>query len=172
MYLETKRLIIKPSVTDDVEALHQILQDDITMRFFIEGPYTKEKVEEFINRNQKEVHHYSVFLKSSNRLIGKLSYNPWFAYKTKEIGWIFLRTATNNGYCTEAAQELIDYAFQVDNVHRIVATCDPNNLPSRRVMEKLMMTQEAHFKKCLHYKDDIWWDEVHYSLLEEDYFKE
>lgn len=171
MQLETKRLIIRPTNIHDIEKIHEMLSDEETMRFFVEGTYSKEKVKEFINRNNKETHHFTVLLKSSNRVVGKISYNPWFMKRTKEIGWIFFKTATNNGYCTEAAKAVVKHAFEVENIHRLIATSDPENTASIRVCEKLGMTKEGHFKKCIHYKNDIWWDELFFSLLEEDYKK-
>lgn len=172
MKLETNRLLIRPTTYSDIDKLHELLSDEDTMRYFVEGTYSKEKVKEIINRNRKETHHYTVSLKSSKRMIGKISFNPWFEQKTIEIGWIFFKTAEGNGYCTEAAKAIIKHAFEEEKVHRVVATCDPRNKSSIRVCEKLGMTEEGYFKKCIHYRDDVWWDEVFYSVLEEDYFKE
>jgi len=170
--IETKRLLIRPTIENDIDRIHEMLSDEDTMKYFVEGTYSAEKVREIINRNQKEVHHFTVLLKSSNRIVGKISYNPWFMRETKEIGWIFFKTATNNGYCTEATKAITKYAFEQEKIHRLIATCDPRNLASIRICEKLGMVQEGNFKKCIHYKDDIWWDELFYSLIEEDYFKQ
>lgn len=167
--LETERLIIRPTTLNDVSKIHEMLSDEDTMKYFVEGVYSKEKVHEFINRNQKEVHHFTVLLKSSKRIVGKISYNPWFMKQTKEIGWIFFKTATGNGYCTEAAKAIVQYAFETEKIHRLVATCHPKNIASVNVCDKLGMRLEGNFKKCIHYKDDIWWDELFFSLLEEDY---
>ena len=170
--LETKRLIIRPTNNSDVSRIHEMLSDEETMKFFVEGVYSKEKVFEFINRNQKEPHHFTILLKSSKRIVGKLSYNPWFMKQTKEVGWIIFKTAEGNGYATEAAKAIVKYAFETEKIHRLIATCQPENNASVRVCEKLAMRLEGTFRKCIHYKDDIWWDEQFYSLLEEDYFKE
>lgn len=167
--LETERLIIRPTTLSDISKIHEMLSDEDTMKYFVEGVYSKEKVHEFINRNQKEVHHFTVLLKSSKRIVGKISYNPWFMKQTKEIGWIFFKTATGNGYCTEAAKAIVQYAFETEKIHRLVATCHPENIASVNVCDKLGMRLEGNFKKCIHYKDDIWWDELFFSLLEEDY---
>jgi RimJ/RimL family protein N-acetyltransferase len=44
------------------------------------------------------------------------------------------------GYATEAAQALIDYAFQYLNLKRIVANTEFTNLASQAVMKRLGMT--------------------------------
>lgn len=171
MELETKRLKIRPTNPSDLDKITELLSDEETMTYFVEGTYSKDKVNAFIQKNKNETNHFTVLLKSSNRIIGKLSYNPWFAPKTKEIGWIFFKTSTGKGYCTEAARAILKHAFEVEKLHRVVATCDPRNIASVRVCEKLSMIQEGHFKKCIHYKENEWWDELFFSLLEEDYFR-
>ena len=169
MILKTKRLLINPTVLEDLQDIHQILNDQETMTYFTEGTYNQEQIKEFIIKNKDKTDHYSVFLKDTNTLIGKLSYNDWFMTRTKEIGWIFNKSYTNKGYCTEAAKAVVDYAFTIDNIHRLIATCQPENIASKSVCEKLNMRLEGHFKKCIHVKNDIWWDELFYSILEEEY---
>lgn len=172
MRIETERLLIRPTVLSDLDSIHEMLSDEETMTYFVEGTYSKAKVREIINRNQKETHHFTVLLKSSKRVIGKISYNPWFMKKTKEIGWIFFKTATGKGYCTEAAKAIVKYAFETEKIHRLIATCQPTNIPSRRVCQKLGMRLEGTFRECIYYKDNQWWDEEFYAILENDYFKQ
>lgn len=169
MKLQTTRLLIRPTTLDDLDAIHTILSDQETMTFFVEGTYTKESIKAFITNNAKETIHYSVLLKDSNTLIGKLSYNDWFMTRTKEIGWIFNKGYTKKGYCTEAAEAVVNYAFTEDKIHRLIATCQPENTSSKRVCEKLNMRLEGHFKQCIHVKDNVWWDELFYSILEEEF---
>lgn len=73
------------------------------------------------------------------------------------------------GYATEAALALLAHAFGTLGLHRIVATCQPQNTPSVRVMEKLGLRREAHFRKCMRAPGGGWWDEYLYALLEEDW---
>lgn len=169
--IETDRLIIRPTQNRDLTPIHEILKDEDTMRFFVEGTYSRDKVKEVINRNEKEVNHYTVMIKDSYRVIGKLSFNDWFMKDTKEIGWIFNKLAWGNGYATEAAKAMIDYAFNNLNTHRIIATCQPENLASKRICEKIGMIQEANFKQSIYVKDDIWWDELHFGILKSTYFQ-
>lgn len=166
---ETKRLRIKLSTKEDALAIHKILKDEETMKYFTEGTYTFKQVEEFIENDQSQQKHYSVFLKDTNELIGKMTFSDWFMTRTYEIGWIFNKSHTNKGYCTEAAQKLLDVGFNEMNLHRIIATADPRNISSIKVMKKCNMRKEGTFTKSIHYKDDIWWDEVHYGILKEDY---
>jgi RimJ/RimL family protein N-acetyltransferase len=54
-----------------------------------------------------------------------------------EIGWRLRRSAWGQGLATEAARPLIQHAFDVLNLPRVVAYIDPGNAGSRRVAEKL-----------------------------------
>jgi RimJ/RimL family protein N-acetyltransferase len=62
------------------------------------------------------------------------------------------------------------YGFESLQVHRLIATCQPQNRPSWRVMEKLGMQREGHFRKCIPRDETTWWDEYFYAILEEDWF--
>lgn len=53
-------------------------------------------------------------------------------------------------------------------LHRIIATCQPENTPSYRVMEKLGMRREGYFQQCIP-RGDIWWDEYYYAMLKTEW---
>jgi len=72
-------------------------------------------------------------------------------------------------YATEAAGAVLGYAFETLGLHRVIATCDPANTASVRVMEKLGTRREAHFRKCELLPDGTWADEYFYALLDEDW---
>lgn len=74
----------------------------------------------------------------------------------------------NKGYASEAASAILKYGFEDLKLHRIVATCQPENIPSYRVMEKIGMRREGYFKKCIPYGEQ-WWDEYCYVILEEEW---
>jgi len=60
-------------------------------------------------------------------------------------------------------------AFGVLNAHRVIATCQPANVASYRVMETIGMRREAHFRQCTHRGGDIWWDAYFYALLQKEW---
>jgi len=53
-------------------------------------------------------------------------------------------------------------------LHRIIATCQPENTSSYRVMEKIGMRREGYFKKCIPTEKE-WWDEYYYAILKEEW---
>ena len=63
------------------------------------------------------------------------------------IGYILCRHAWGAGFATEAAQCIIDLAFEHFRVWRVWATCAPQNSVSRRVLEKLGMRHEGVLRR-------------------------
>jgi RimJ/RimL family protein N-acetyltransferase len=59
-----------------------------------------------------------------------------------EIGWRLAAETWNCGYATEGALAALDFAFTHLKADEIVSFTVPNNLRSRRVMEKLGMTHD------------------------------
>ncbi|WP_243176855.1 GNAT family N-acetyltransferase [Clostridium gasigenes] len=60
-------------------------------------------------------------------------------------------------------------------VHRVIGKCNPENTPSSRLLERLLMIREGHFRKPAYFKKTIdgkaiWHDAYQYSILEEDWF--
>jgi ribosomal-protein-alanine N-acetyltransferase len=58
-----------------------------------------------------------------------------------ELGYTLARSAWGRGYATELGRALIDYAFTVLRVPRVVAQVEPANAASRNVLAKLGMTE-------------------------------
>jgi RimJ/RimL family protein N-acetyltransferase len=57
-----------------------------------------------------------------------------------EIGWYLLPPSWGRGYASDATTLLLRFGFDVLGAKRMVATCDPDNIASKRVMEKAGMT--------------------------------
>ncbi len=53
------------------------------------------------------------------------------------------------GHATEAVKALLRYCFEDLRGHRVIAMCKPENPASYRVMEKIGMRREDHFRKGL-----------------------
>jgi ribosomal-protein-alanine N-acetyltransferase len=60
-----------------------------------------------------------------------------------EIGYILKRSAWGKGYATEATKRLLKFAFEETPLEELVATIDPDNAASRRVLEKCGLDYEG-----------------------------
>lgn len=169
--LETQRLLIRRFEPNDWLPVSSYATDASVMAYIGGGPLTEAQVQSFIERNMGEhAEAFPVVRKSDGQLIGHMIFHLWFAPKTYEIGWVLHRAFQGQGYAPEAAQVLLTYAFVELQAHRVIATCQPENRSSYRVMEKIGMRREGHFRKCIYREGAPWWDEYFYAVLEEEWF--
>ena len=73
------------------------------------------------------------------------------------------------GYATEAARELLRICFEDLGVRRVTAQCLADNLPSRRLMERLGMRLEDHAVRDSLHRSGTWVDSLRYAILEEEW---
>jgi RimJ/RimL family protein N-acetyltransferase len=59
-----------------------------------------------------------------------------------EVGWRLAREHWGRGYATEAGREAMRFGFDVAGLEQIVSFTVPDNVRSRRVMERLGMTHD------------------------------
>jgi RimJ/RimL family protein N-acetyltransferase len=164
--LTTTRLHIRPFTIDDVAAVHTYTCNPQVMANIDDGALTLDQTHDFVQQHLgNEAKAFAVTLNTTNQLIGHLIAHPWFAHRTYELGWVFHPTHHGNGYATEAAHAVMTYCFETLDAHRVIATCQPENPASYRVMEKLGMRREAHFRQCIYRGNNIWWDEYFYAIL-------
>jgi ribosomal-protein-alanine N-acetyltransferase len=84
--------------------------------------------------------------------------------------WIDARVA-GRGIIPTALALAVDHAFASGGLHRIEVNIRPENVPSRRVVEKLGFRQEAYHERYLHIDGD-WRDHIGYAMTAEDVFAE
>jgi ribosomal-protein-alanine N-acetyltransferase len=168
--LVSARLRVRQLEPGDWAAVHAYASDPAVMAYIPEGTMSEQQARAFAAENAgEEARAFAVVLASSGELIGHMFFHPWFGPRTFEIGWVLHPRHHGHGYATEAARALLRYGFEELALHRVIATCQPENAPSWRVMEKLAMRREAHFRKCMHRGGTTWWDEYFYAVLEEEW---
>lgn len=143
MKLETENLILYP-LTESL--INQILDNGITD--FLTEEWLTEDNRTLLNWMKDELYQFLppkigftswIFIeKSTNQVIGDGGYkgNP-NSYGEIEIGYEIIESKRNKGYATEAIDTLIDWAFTQDKVKYILAKCNPENIPSQNLLQKL-----------------------------------
>ena len=126
---------------DDEPALSSVLGDAETMRFY-PRPYTREEVEGWIARQMEPYRKGSgllaLILRDSGTFVGDcgLIWQEVEGVQEPEIAYHVHRDHQRNGYATEAARAVREYAFDVLNCDHVISMIRPENLASRRVAEK------------------------------------
>jgi RimJ/RimL family protein N-acetyltransferase len=168
--LQTPRLVLRPITPADWPAVHRYMSDPIVTRWLPEGVLDEAQAQTFARRNAgRAARAIAVIERESGQFVGHMVFHPWFGHATHEIGWVVAADRQGRGYATEAAGALLDYAFGTLRCHRVIATCQPQNPASWRVMEKLGMRREAHFVQGLPQPSGAWWDEYFYALLADEH---
>ena len=168
--LETPRLLLRPIALADWPAIHSYMSDPVVTRWLPEGCLDEAQAQAFARKNAgRFATAVAVVERASGELVGHMPFHPWFGPATHEVGWVISAQRQGRGYATEAARALTDFAFGTLGCHRLVATCQPENVASWRVMEKLGMRREAHFRQALYRDTGEWWDEYFYALLADEH---
>jgi RimJ/RimL family protein N-acetyltransferase len=151
--IETKRLILRQWDNEDIPVLAAINQDPKVMEHF-PALKTYEETTRFVHANI-ELHKngqyciYAVEIKDLNDLIGfvglvqvdiKLPFAP-----AVEILWRIGSQYWDQGYATEAAMAVRDYAFEVLGLSELVTFTVPANSRSIKLMERLGFIHEPAF---------------------------
>lgn len=124
--------------------------DPQVMEFFPDV-LTREESDQFIERIEADFdeHGFGLFaaeLKSEGKLIGFIGLHiaGFQAHFTPcvEIGWRIARPYWGKGLATEGSQAVIKFAFERLRLESVVSFTVPENVASRRLMEKLGMTHD------------------------------
>lgn len=176
MWLETTRLLLRDFVAEDWPDVHAYGSDPEVVRYMPFAPASVEQTKEHLQRcialarsHPRHLYDLAVILKAEARVIGGctlavLEYEPRHA----AFAYLFNRAYWGHGYATEAMDALFDYGFATLGLHRIADTCDARNSASVRVMEKLGMRREAHYRETI-WDGEQWHDEYGYAILARDW---
>jgi RimJ/RimL family protein N-acetyltransferase len=158
--LETERLVLRQFTMDDLDELFRLRADPEVMRYI--GDQSRERVAQ---RLGYYISHYdshgfgmwAVMHKRTGTMIGWCGLVFLDETPEVEVGYGVARDYWGQGLMTEAAHASLRYGFEKIGLERIVAVAMPENLASRRIMEKLGMRFE---KNAHHYGHDL----VYYAI--------
>lgn len=152
---ETSRLIIREFEPSDFPGIHDYAQQAEVVQYQVWGPNTEVETQEFLDQaiqNQTELPRLNfelcVLLKTTNQHIGGCGIHlKDESYNLAHIGYIMNPAFWGKGYATEVTKGLIDYAKQTLKIKNIKATCDQQNIASKRVLEKSGLQLEKIIEK-------------------------
>lgn len=177
MILETERLIIKPITIGDKDEIFEYRRDKETNKYQGWIPETIEDVEEFIGNTSKQINvpetwfQLVIVFKETQKIVGDLGIHFIDPENGQaEIGCTLNKDYQNKGFATESVIKVIDYLFKELNKHRIIASIDPENKNSIRLVERIGFRKEAHFVESL-FINGKWVDDLMYALIEKDWDK-
>lgn len=175
MRLESPSLILREFVAEDWPSVQAYASNLEVVRFLPFGPSSVEDTKTFLRTvmaqqkaSPRTAYELAVTERSRGRLIGSCGLrvrDP--VHRSGDIGYVVGKDRWGRGYGTEIAQTLIRFGFDELKLHRIWATCDPDNAASARVLEKAGMQREGRLRHDKQLRGS-WRDSYLYAIVEDD----
>lgn len=148
------RLVLEPVVAANAATLWRIMQSGGLREFQDVPRYARE---EFVKRvaarpklfdaRASGRFEWLIVPSAQERAVGWVSLRVGDHQRgTAEIGYSVLAAFRENGYATEAARAVVDYAFRESDVRQVDACCVPENAASRRLLARAGFA-ETHVQK-------------------------
>jgi RimJ/RimL family protein N-acetyltransferase len=175
--IETERLRLRPFSRGDVDAVFAYRSREDVTRYLFDSPMNREAcaeaVQARVGQTTWEQEGDKIFLAverlEDGTMMGEVSLILRSAeWRQAEIGYIFHPDFHGHGYASEACRRLLSLGFDDAGAHRVFARCNAANEASRRVMQRLGMREEAHFREHMLVKG-TWEEELICALLEDEW---
>lgn len=173
--LETERLVLRQlSQGDARDIFHYFSLDEVTKFYDLESFTYINQAEELISRWSQRFDRnlgvrWGITLRSENGIIGTCGFHDWRKNHQKaEIGYELTPEYWRNGIMTEAIQKVIDYGFNNLGLNRIEAFVEPENIRSRKVLEKKGFKEEGTLEENFYWRNQFV-DVVLYALIKKRY---
>lgn len=147
---ETKRLLLRHLVMDDLDDLFTFYSDPDVVKYIPDAPRTyeetKEDLEWFMNGHPRfpELGLWATIYKETGQFIGRCGLIPWTidGQNEVEVAFALSKAYWRQGLATEIAQALVQYAFEQLHLSRLICVIEPENEASMRVASKIGMKFE------------------------------
>ncbi|MGD6802799.1 MULTISPECIES: GNAT family N-acetyltransferase [Rossellomorea] len=173
--IDGDRIYLKELEQSDWRGVHSYASHELSSRYQAWGPNTEEDSLNFVREAVADCRRiprtrflFVIIHKGDDKVIGAVDLTIKDIHnRAGAMGYIIHPDSWGNGYATEASKQLIHYGFRELKLHRIYATCNPENIASIKVLEKNGMTREGRMRDHLKIKEG-WRDSLLYSILEDD----
>ncbi|WP_028467515.1 GNAT family N-acetyltransferase [Nisaea denitrificans] len=169
----TERLCIRAHREDDLENLFRLRSNPDVVELLYGDPLTEEEAPGLlakymsVSRFDEDGDQLTLAVerRSDGAYLGNLKLQIIsIEHLQGEIGYVFDPRYHGKGYAREAAIAALDLGFRHFGMHRIRAHCDARNTASWRLMQKLGMKREAHFRESEFFKG-VWAEDFIYAIL-------
>lgn len=172
--LASERLLLRQFVLADATQVQRLAGEKEIARFTtLPHPYEDGMAESWIEKQHENyasghIINFAIVQKQGEQLIGSIGLTLNAEHSRGELGFWIGVPFWGQGYCTEAARQIVDFGFSTLNLHRIYALHYGRNTGSGRVMQKLGMTYEG--KQRQHYQRFGQWEDAElYGMLKAEY---
>lgn len=176
LLLTGPRLVLREFVPEDWEDVYAFTVKPEASRYQAWGPNTPEDARAYVGHayaaareEPRSAFILAVTLPETGRVVGEGAlYIRSRPFRSGEIAYLIDPAYWGQGFATEVARLLLQFGFADLQLHRIAGTCDPRNVASARVLEKVGMQYEGRMRETRLIRDG-WRDSALYSLLEQEW---
>ena len=168
--LQTERLLLRQFHMRDAGRVTELAgARELAVTTFLPHPYKNGMAERWIlsqigDYEAERLVNFAILVRESETLIGSIGLELDPGNERAQLGYWIGLPYWNKGYCTEAAQAVVDYGFENLGLRRIHAPVFKSNPASMRVLEKIGMEYEGCQRS--HYKHfGKWEDLVLYGMV-------
>ncbi len=173
--LQTQRLILRPFILSDAPQVQQLAgaREIADMTVSLPHPYKDGMAEKWIKthslglREESEVI-FATIISKIDILCGAVGLRIEQENYRAEIGYWIGKPYWGKGYCTEAAREVVRYAFAELGLNRVHSNHFSRNPASGKVMQKIGMTYEGCHRQHI-LKSGKFEDLEQYGILKSDW---
>ena len=157
--LESERLIFRKIEDSDFPFIAEIMRDQGVQKIW-EHYFSDDEIREWIEKRKtgyrnNGIDYLLAIHKQTNEIVGQIG----LLKETIEgesvwgIGYILISRYYGNGYATEGARKMVDYAFQTLKASKVICDIRPTNTPSIAVAKRIGMTEVGSFIKIYRGKE-------------------
>lgn len=174
--MEKVNISLREFQLDDWKDVHEYASQERACTYQPWGPNSEDQTRAFVGKIIEDAKEelrtrfvFAVTIEDDTKVIGAGEINVRdLGNRRGEIAYIINPQYWGNGCATEVARLLLQFGFSQLKLHRIFATCDPRNITSSKVLEKIGMKYEGRMRECLLIRDG-WRDSFLYSILEDEW---
>ena len=173
--LHTARLLLRPFTEADTDAIYALGSNPTVLRYWDAPPWSERaQADRFITNCKKMAEEgrgvrLAIERSADGEFIGWCSLMNWDPdFRSAMIGYCFAEAAWGQGFATEAAGAVLQWAFDSLDLNRVESGADTRNRASERVLEKLGFVREGVRRESCIVNGEVSDDSV-YGLLRREW---
>ena len=173
--IPTKRLMIRPFTASDVADLHEYLSNPAIYKYEPGEPINFDRAARLSQERAATTDFLAMELMDSGKMIGHIYFKQIkpLELRTWELGYIVNPGYQREGYATEAVSSLLKMEFMEKHIHRVFAHCNPENLASWKLLERVGLRREGLLRRNIFFRrgptgEEMWTDTYEYAILKDE----
>lgn len=156
--ITTERLLLRRFRRDDAEDIFRYCSDPEVARMTSWSPHESlADTHRFLDwarmmEDEKLGAPWAMVPRESDCIIGAIQLSVVWPHLRGEVGYWLGRPLWGQGLATEATHAVLAYAFDDLELHRVEARCEPENVGSERVMQKVGMRLDGVLREHVYSK--------------------